>query len=472
MTVHVTKPQLSIEVLPFLSSQPNRQIRLTASERTAFRSKVVLPTNSFSSVQIRDDLDSSSFSITIPNGAHKNFLGQAGQLIRFRQLLSEGSIIRIFESNRLLFCGYATGASLMGNPTDGGADLQISGGSLYQAIRLQTVYIDTPGRPSDNAVRQNPDRVAGSIRGSLSTSIAALVGATREFQSPSAVIKALMDWSLQNLLDLGNYGGQKYSSLLSQSLSQQTYTSAFLHVLNFLQDARIGARINYWDLAAGFAQEPLYELFSEYQGSVFLSEQERSIELTTPTLIFRKTPWYLFNRPPLDDNSIVTQILPSHILGDSLSSSISNIMTGVHVSLSVLDQSTGLVINPVTYSPALLEQFGQRVLPIYLTGVKFENDNNKNNGLKRNLQDLQNMLFDTFIQTPRPVSGSIMTHYLPEVRKGMILYIQNMPTRGTLSVYDPVFYIQAVERTFQPQTGEINQTLHVKWGRYKGGVMG
>ena len=470
MAVHVARPRLKVEVLPFLSSISSRQNYLSADERLAFRNPIALPENSFSDINIKDDLDAPSFSLTCPNGAHKSFRTNSLS-VRLRTLLSEGSILRIYDGELLLFCGYITGISFSGSPMEGGADLQVSGGSIEEAIKLQTVYIDTAGRPSDNAVKQTPDRVAGSVRGSLSISISSLIGAAREFKSPSAVISALMDWSITNLLDLGRYGGLKFSEILSfgQTLSQDSYTSNFLHVLNFIQDARIGGRINYWELANGFAQEPLYELFTQYADRVYLGTREQNRELRDPALVFRKTPWLHLNNPPLADPSLVLRLSPSQIIGDSLSSSVSNILTGVHVSLSVLDQSTGLLLNPVSYSPTLLEQYGQRVMPVYLSGVKFENDQSKNRALKTSLQELQNSLFDIFVKTPRSVTGSLMTHYMPEIKKGMILVLDEAVyrSRGTLSLYDPVFYVQGVERSFRAQSGEIGQTVSVKWGRYR-----
>ena len=316
MAVHVARPRLKVEVLPFLSSTSSRQNYLSADERQAFRNPIALPDNSFSDISIKDDLDAPSFSLTCPNGAYKSFRTNSLN-VRLRTLLSEGSVLRIYDGELLLFCGYITGISFSGSPMEGGADLQVSGGSIEEAIKLQTVYIDTAGRPSDNAVKQTPDRVAGSVRGSLAISISSLIGAAREFKSPSAVISALMDWSITNLLDLGRYGGLKYSEVLgfNQTLSQESYTSNFLHVLNFIQDARIGARVNYWELSSGFAQEPLYELFTQYSDSVYLGAREQSRELRGPALVFRKTPWVHLNNPPLANGSLVVKLSPSQIIG-------------------------------------------------------------------------------------------------------------------------------------------------------------
>ena len=108
-------------------------------------------------------------------------------------------------------------------------------------------------------------------------------------------------------------------------------------------------------------------------------------------------------------------------------------------------------------------------MPLYLSGVKFENDQSKNRALQASLQDLQSSLFDAFVKTPRSVTGSLLTHYMPEVKKGMLLVLDETVyrSRGTLSLYDPVFYVQGVERSFRAQSGEIAQTVAVKWGRYR-----
>ncbi len=189
-----------------------------------------------------------------------------------------------------------------------------------------------------------------------------------------------------------------------------------------------------------------------------------------PSLIFRKAPWYLLDKPPLHDDSLVYHLSPAHIMEDHLASSLANIVTGVHVSLAILDQSTALLLNPVTYSPALLEQFGQRILPVYLTGVKLENDDAKKRSLKAKLQALQDALFDAFVKRPRHISGTLETHYLPELRKGMILRIDESAykSKGSLSLYDKVFYVYGVSRNYDMAHGEVRQSLQVKWGRRRG----
>ena len=469
MGVHVTKARLVVVVYPFLSLIQSRNSYLSSHEKQAFKNKVILLDNTFSLINIQDDLDSPHFQLSLPNGANKNIIYNELS-IRLFVLLSEGNIIQFIENKKLLFCGYITSRSFVGMGS-GNADLLISGGSIEEAIKLQTVYIDTAGRPSDNIVKQNPERVSNSVRGSLTTSISALIGAVREFKSPSAVIKTLINWSIQNLLSHGLYGGKKFSDILGyeNTLSKETYTTNFLHVLNFLQDARIGARLNYWELATGFAQEPLYEIFTQYDDTVFLSDTERNAKLTKPSLVFRKTPWYIFTREAVFDNrSIFYKLTPSKIISDNLTSSIQNIITGVHVSLSILDQSTGLLLNPVTYSPSLLERYGQRVMPVYLSGVKFENNKNKNKALKQNLKNLQDMLFKHFVKEPRLISGSLVTHYDPIIRKGMILKLDTSEfhKKATLKLYAPTFYVQGVERRFDCESGEITQTIHVKWGKF------
>ncbi len=197
MAVYATRPRLSIEALPFLSAYPQqRQPYLSDDERQAFRAPIALPPDSYSQIRIDDNLDQASFRIILPNVAHKSFTTARSLRVRYIMLLGEGNIVVIRDRAAAVFYGYITSVQPSGQ-ADGTADLQISGGAIDEAIRLQSVLIDTANRPSDSALMQRPDRVSGSQRGSLRASISGLLAATRAFRSPDGVIAALMDWSIK-----------------------------------------------------------------------------------------------------------------------------------------------------------------------------------------------------------------------------------------------------------------------------------
>ncbi len=512
-TVHANSHRFTISVLPFLSAQAStRQVFLAPGELKAFAAEVILPPECVGEISISDTISSgATFQITLPNAGHRWFTpitptGQPapGGQVRFMELFDPGNIILIREGSGLepvapkFFAGYILSRRHMADAESGRSDLIVAGGGMEASVKNQIVYIDFENRESQAGLLQPAQTIAASPAARLIGAINNIVSVIREMNDPALMVRQLLTVLTTQFLAGGRYGGFPFATLfdITTGITKTTYTKAFIHALNWMSQPQFGARISYWDMLQTLATPPLYELFvSQDNNPVYIDE---TTALPRPnegpvlgTVVFRKTPFlFMADAPPpgANPNPALFYVLPeSKIKKPDLTKSIDDIFSGVHVGLGILDTTAGLAINPVTYTPALVEKFGQRVLPVTLEGVGFpEQGNSDESPLKSNLLLIQNLLADVFGQAPgspmpaeRALSGEIQIHYsgraVPDrygntggVTKGKILQIvpdaPNPPGR-VLKMYDSLYYIDGVRTTFSPERGTVDQVLIVKWGR-------
>lgn len=467
------RPQFEITIYPWLSGVPGRNYYLTSEEQAAFRSAVELPPGSWSQLEVRDDLSTPGFSLTIPGGAYKQFKTQDGKLIRIDELLAEGAIVGIREKGKRFFAGYVENPAESAAVDAPSADLTISGAGIDGAMRNQTVFIDSNARPSDANQQRSVASVAQQPAARFTSAIANFASTIQNLRSAALVISRLVDVLREQLLSGGKYGGKKFEELYlagRDGLSMQTYTQGFVHVINWMGSVNFGATISYWDMLSTFATSPLYELFTHHgHTDVYVnSNQTLSPGDELGNLVFRPTPWAFLEQPP-DDPSLVFTLKPDQIKRVRFNRSLQDLASGFHVSLGdLMDVGTGTLVNPVTYLPAVLEQFGQRVYPTTLSGLQFpEQDDGTQSSLAEKLRSLQDDMARVFRY--RNVSGSFDIAYNSRngLAKGMILNIPGDAQELPLSLrrYEGRFYCTGVTTTVRPESGTLDQSVEFKWGR-------
>ena len=495
--VHAVRPNLRVRAYPFRSSVPARQQWLTEAERAAFLGPVTIPLQFFDRISISETVDGDSFRITLPRGIGPgaSFRTDYG-MVRLGEALAIGALITIEEGpagagggRRQLFAGRIrdfTSAFGAGS----GSTATISGGGVEAAPAAQTAYIDYTAAKSENAQKQPAESIARSQQNSIAAVITNFAEAIQELKRPDDVIQKLAEVVVTRLMAGGTYGGQPFASFFDyeSALTDDTYTEQMIHVINWINQASFGQTIRYWDLMASFATPPLYELFttSNAHSSVFVDNQKEVPEEPAPsaiagqiptqpprrtpggTLVFRKTPWAYLNRADIPE-SLLFELKSSDLIEGSLNHNEENIISGVHVNLSMFDQSVSLLLNPVDYIPITFEQFGPRVMPVELQGVKFpEGGSSTGSPFQARLQQLQGELASVFGEQDRSWTATLQVHYASRrgLTKGKILRLQGAKStwpddlRGMANTW----YIRGVNTEFSAADGTVSQSIDAAWG--------
>ncbi|MDI7165968.1 hypothetical protein [Leptospira santarosai] len=488
--IHAISPSFRVFLFGFL---PNNLAavskRYSTSEILALKSPIEIPKEFLERVNYSDRLEGGSFKIDLPKGARNEILVN-NQRVRVRELFRPGRIIVITEDDMIKFAGRISESSHEAN-SKGDSEYGITGEGLEEAISSQILFIDFDNSKPVSATI--PAESASQSPGSrLEVALQVVLNAIKETKSPTLMMNSLANSAIKHLLSNGSYGGNPFSMLIEtlKGLDQNPHTTAFLHTLQWINSQNFGNTLSIWSLMESLAKAPLYELFFHYDQTVdfyisettpFLQKKLTKEKISTPdtpiaTLVYRKTP-FEFLDTNLIPKGLVANVEQSLINGFRLSESTSDIFSGVHINIGIFDNITGLTLNPVTYSPSLLAEFGQRVLSIVLDGTGFPKESQdaaSQSVFKDKLNEIQSKIFNTFGTGERIFSGSFSCGYFRGISKGMFMKIVNESGESKskkihkeLEIYDPKFYVTGIDVTWIPGSGIADQTITVKWGKRK-----
>ncbi|WP_061232463.1 hypothetical protein [Leptospira noguchii] len=494
--IHSIKPTFRVFLLGFIPYEVTSvSKRYSYDEIVALESPIEIPSNMIARINFKDSVSGGSFKIDLPKGARNDFFTN-GQRIRIRELFRPGRLIVITEDDKTKFAGRISESSHRGG-VRGESEYTVTGEGLEEAISSQILFIDFDNsKPPSNTISVE---VAAKSPGSrLQIALQTVLNAIKETKSPTLMMQSLADSAIKHLLSNGKYGGREFFQMVDTltGLDQEPYTIAFLHTLQWLNSQNFGNTLSIWSLMESLAKPPLYELFFHYDQSVdfyisgenkslFIPKKYESVKITSPdtligTLVYRKTPFQFLDSVSLSKDTmqgLVVEVDQSYISNFELTESTADIFSGVHVNVGIFDNIMGLMLNPVTYSPQLLAEFGQRVLSIVLDGSGFPKEVDTaaaQSTFNLKLNEMQAKIFNTFGTGERIFSGSFSGGYFRGVSKGMIMEIvnkdggvQSRSLNGDLEIYDPRFYITGIDVTWIPGAGKADQTISVKWGKRK-----
>ncbi|PJZ51575.1 hypothetical protein CH380_19205 [Leptospira adleri] len=488
--IHAISPSFRVFLFGFLPDNPAAvSKRYSAGEILALKSPIEIPKEFLERVNFNDRLEGGSFRIDLPKGARNEILVN-NQRVRVRELFRPGRIIVITENEMIKFAGRISESDHEAS-AKGDSEYGISGEGLEEAISSQILFIDFDNaKPVSASVPAESASKSPASR--LQIALQVISNAIKETKSPTLMLKSLANSAIEHLLSNGSYGGNLFSKLVetSKGLDSLPYTTTFLHTLQWINSQTFGNSLSIWSLMESLAKAPLYELFFHYDQAVdfyisetlpFLlkkltKEKISSPDLPLATLVYRKTPFEYLDTD-IVPKGLVAEVEQSLISGFRLSESSADIFSGVHINVGIFDNITGLTLNPVTYSPSLLAEFGQRVLSIVLDGTGFPQESQdaaSQSVFKEKLNSIQSKIFNTFGTGERIFSGSFSGGYFREISKGMIMEvvnkngeIQSKEIHKELEMYDPKFYVTGIDVTWVPGAGIADQTISVKWGKRK-----
>lgn len=487
MTVNAISPNFQVWLFGFVPDLTGQSTgRLTFAEIEAMRSPLEIPGEYIEYLTYTDSVDGGNFTITIPKGNTGTIPGSLGSL-RIREILRVGEIIVITERKRIKFCGRIQSTSRSSNIT-GDQSYTISGAGLEDAIQSQILFIDYDS--SGPPIAKRPvGLVANSPTSKISAAFDIIGKAVQASKNPASLIRSLATAAINTLLSNGKYGGKSFAKLVGIKTSPLAYTIGFINTVQWFSNASFGNTLSLWSLMSSVAKQPLYELFYHYDEECHLFISDSSLPISskrdlglfndyTPdspisNLIFRQTPFDKLeaglSNPLL---GIVSEVSESNFNSFELSENLSEIFTGVHVTLGIQDNVTGLMLNPVTYNPSLVAKLGQRVFQISLDGVGFPKIASNAASQKpfiAMLKTIQDKVYETFGTGERIFSGTFSGYYFRGLCKGQILRIVNDVGFGDLHKelkdYDPNFYVTGIRVTWRPGTGVATQETMVKWGK-------
>lgn len=490
MKVNAVNPRFQVFLFGFVPNNPtNLSARLSQSEILAMGSPIEILGEYIDSVTYTDTVESGSFSITLAKGGTGYLFSSTGSRLRIREIFRVGEIIVITESQKIKFAGRITSASHSSSVT-GEQDYVVSGGGLESAIQSQTLFIDFDNS-GPNVAGQPASAVANAPIPRIQAALNIIAEAVQDSKTPHGILKSLTESAIETLLSNGNYGGKQFSSLVEQTFDPLSYTVGFIHTTQWFTAQSFGNTLSIWSLMASIAKPPLYELFFHYDQECYFSASENLIPIQrkislkesddytpdTPIayLIFRRTPFSKLDSS-FDDplGGVVSEVLESNFNSFDLSENEGDIFSGVHANVGIMDNLTGLALNPVTYNPSLLAKFGQRVFQVTMDGVGFPTEA-QNEGaqapFKALLSEIQEKIYKTFGTGERIFTGSFSGHYFRGLCKGQILKITDNDGSDKLhkeiKQYDPKFYVTGIRVNWKPGLGIATQETMVKWGKRK-----
>jgi len=467
-------------------------------------SAIKIPMEYITICDYQDRIDeNSSFMIEFNNGFNEVFVSEEGTKHFLSEIIQEGSIILFTESGNKKFAGYITSIS-DSSSSNGTWKMTVSGGGLEEGIRGMSLFIDTFGEPS--AVDKDPSNVTSkSPTGNYQAAFDALGRIVKNTKTPQKLIQSIAKEAIRTFLSNGAFGGEPYNKLLAieQGITYESYTQDLIHSISWLNEASPGNKISFWELMESLATAPLYELFIHYDDSTDIQiaegreilgkdinlddEENNSDEPKLPlgNLVFRKAPLEYIDK--IQDIESLHSRIPENIIKNlKLKEDRNDIFSGVHVRPGVIDNITGLLINPVSYNPDTLARVGQRVLSIVLDGVSFppENSEAQNKSFAKNLDEIQSLIMTVFGKGDFKTKGTIYCDYFRGITKGKFVDIMSSedientgPNHHAFHRYfggltkseesgtrAPRFYVTGISVTINPGQSICSMDLEVKWG--------
>jgi hypothetical protein len=450
----------------------------------------------------RDSTDfDSNFRIVLPNASRLNLLSETGTQHAITEILLPGSIVVFKENGDVKFAGQIRTISET-SAAEGEADYVATGSGLDQMIRNLNLFIDTPS-DERSSVSMDPEDASVDRRPALQVALESYSRIAKQYRNPYSLVKQIARETIDNLLSNGEYGGKNFIQILnfSRLISSRSYTTGYIHSINWLQNAQLGEELNYWNLMDTFATAPLYELFIHYDQSCSMGADETtflrgSMDSELPNLDFDseadppKEPIgnLLFRKTPIDkldrtfyDSRYHCEYHEAKISHIELRETIDDLFSGVHVSLGVLDNRTRNIAYPVTWNPDLISQFGSKILRIVLDGVGVPSDvpGPIQKRMTMQIANVQKDFFKVFGSGDYIISGQIQGDYSRGICKGKFVDISGDADIGARHpilrrffdggsfpgiTHAPRFYITAIEIDVDPSEGKCEMSLDVKWG--------
>lgn len=387
-------------------------------------------------------------------------------------------------------------------------------GSVSRSITLPTV---------DNLLKENEffldmHHIAKDGIPRTSEKFAGLLKSAADLVSKSTNIKMAVSSIWDNLfykLIFGTlvggpklYGGKKIiatttegqsGAILSPKVTGTSYTVNLVMESNLMSSLNVGQDVNFFDILNSYSSPPMYEIFADplesvggentpdKSGVLSIGLPKTKAELasgwqpvqkyTVPSfgavLVFRQTPFCYFDKDGKWNKNIdpFYEIDAKGIKNISFSEKISEISSGVHVTMNVYENA-GSVINPPKYNSNLLKIFGQKPLHVKMAGLSprenFKKADQEN--YKTELDKIRDMLFNIFCNEKdlKIASGSISIPY-GFVRAGIPFSITNRydtemnpDVSKALEEIGEFGYITTVTDTFDPK-GKAGTDLEYKW---------
>jgi hypothetical protein len=389
----------------------------------------------------------------------------------------------------------------MGIVKDVTRQVSASGQLLYKLViegmdsifKNNDIFFDFQTVDENNLKRQS-ENIEGTLEGMASM--------LKESKNINSTLNTLWDELFCNFL-LGKVigGAPKYGglNLLSETSTDQantllkfypttkSYTSNFIHIVQFMSDLNPGSKIDLLEVMRSYASPPLYELFVDsleddsqnpFEGilSIGLPNQftlgNYSVERDSSSLIFRQTPFAYFKEGAWDNTvDPFYEIYISEIKNLYSSNPDDNNKSGVHVGLS-FHESSSLILNYPKYNSILLKIFGKRLLSVNLAGLQTVADPKRKDvdKAKSEMDLIRDMLFDVFCN-PQEMKTLVGSFDLPFtfIRPGVPFYI-NYGEENKSSIFSEIEqlmgrygYIETVTDTLDPM-GKANSSINFKWG--------
>jgi hypothetical protein len=443
-----------------------------------------------------------SSSLSIPIKEHYSYevtVGGKKEQISYNQIFTVYSVVHLLVSRndspfRKLNSGVITSRSINFTPDKFSFTLTVK--SLESFIQENEIFFDLNSVNESGQVRSE-ENIEGSISG-----MANMLQSSKSIRDTMYVLwdELLCKFLLGKVLGgAKRFGGlpiiaeseSEDKSLLKFNVTPKSYTSNFIHIIQFMSSINIGQTINLMDIIKSYSSAPLYELFIDSLESVGGDEDSPdnsgvlsydiesgkngdnySVESNECKLIFRQTPYGYFDKDGIWDISVdpFYSVKINEIKKISSTESIEDYKSGVHVSLSVYE-SASLIINYPKYSSTLIKIFGKKLLNIKLAGLsgKKDPDRKDKENLVKDLDKIRDRMFAIFCN-PDNLKTLRLNIDLPFnfVRQGVALYVDY--EEQTLSYLEETMnavlgffgYIESVTDTFEP-SGKANTQLQLKW---------
>jgi len=304
------------------------------------------------------------------------------------------------------------------------------------------------------------------------------------------------------------YGGKKIisqtteataSAVLMPKITPTSYTSNLIMESNLISSLNVGQQISFFDIVRSYSSPPMYEIFADplesagdpsspnKSGVLSIGLPKTAAELSSgwtgttnysvpsfgAAFVFRQTPFCYFDGQGKWNKTInpFYEIDATGIKDISYSEDISEIVSGIHVTMNVYENA-GSIINPPKYSGKILKIFGQKPLHVKLAGLSPRENYKKSDQTtyKTELDKIRDMLFNIFCN-PKNLkigNGKITIPY-QFVRAGVGFTIINKNSqklttdmKESLKEIGSNGYIETVTDIFEP-SGKSSTELSYKW---------
>lgn len=345
-----------------------------------------------------------------------------------------------------------------------------------------------------------PTAGTGNVRQTIELAIAGLAGVVKDIKNFQVLAKTLWNEVIYKLMQvdavidnnfpqeivfggkflLREFQNEGNDHLLNIEISKKGITEYFIHILQNFQQMTFGQSISFWQMLQSLITEPFYELFYDPLETVTDEEVKAYVSSDESTtykvpqgkgkVIVRKTPFdKLFDSSgkwvqPTPGSQDFYSFEADEVTGMSRSVASSEVYSGVHVGLTIMQEASVLIV-PVKWNSILRGIYGFKVLQINLQGVGFTADasESERSQFTETIRSLRNRIYDIFLNHKelKNINGSFKKQF-GFYRPGIPFTIDKSPQTDGI-----VGYITEVVDEFNPAEGKALTTINYKWGQVK-----